>query len=225
MTSRAGAHRLRHRAVRGRRPVGRGAQRLAARRLVLLVATVFLIAACSTGTSTDQRPDTAQPAVTVPEEVAGCESFVADGQSVSGDGGVPAVRLPCLAEGPDVTLDDLGARPVLVNLWASWCAPCRKEMPLLQQAYERFGDRVGFLGVNTADSRSAAVSLIADLGVTYAHVVDSDKEVLTELAVPGLPVTLAVAPDGRILDRQIGELSEARLEELVNGLAASAPAP
>lgn len=158
----------------------------------------------------------------MPADVAGCEEFAADGVSVGGDAGVPAVRLPCLVDGPDVALDDLGDRPVLVNLWASWCAPCREEMPLLQQAYERYGDRVGFLGVNTEDPRSAAVALLADLDVTYAQVVDTDKELMTGLAAPGLPVTLAVDADGRVVDRQIGQMSAARLDELVAGLASRA---
>ena len=64
-------------------------------------------------------------------------------------------------------------------------------MPLLQAAYERDGDRVGFLGVNTEDTPSAAASLLADLDVTYASVVDRDKQLLTGLGAPGLPVTLA----------------------------------
>ena len=161
----------------------------------------------------------------VREGVVGCESFAADGTSTPGGEGVPAVRLPCLIDGPDVALNDLGGRPVLVNLWASWCVPCREEMPLLQQAHERYGDQVGFLGVDTEDTRSAAVSFLADFGITYAHVVDTDKRLLTELGSPGLPVTLAVDAGGRIVDRQIGQMSAARLEELVTRLTTAAPTP
>ena len=156
--------------------------------------------------------------------MSGCEAFAADVATVRGAAGVPALRLPCLVGAQEVALEDLGGRPVLVNLWASWCAPCREEMPLLQAAYERFGDRIGFLGVNTQDTRPAAVSLLTDLGVTYAHVVDEDKALLTELAAPGLPVTLAVAADGRIVDRQVGPVSADPLEELASRLVADAAA-
>jgi hypothetical protein len=83
---------------------------------------------------------------------------------------------------------------------------------------------VGFLGVNTEDTPSAAASLLDDLDVTYAHVVDRGKQLLTELGAPGLPVTLAVAADGRILDRQIGQASADRLDELVSLLVADAAA-
>jgi cytochrome c biogenesis protein CcmG/thiol:disulfide interchange protein DsbE len=89
-----------------------------------------------------------------------------------------------------------------------------EEMPLLQQAFERYGDQVAFQGVNAADTRSTAVPFTGDLGVTYPRVVDSDQELLTGLAA-----------DGRVVDRQIGEMPTARLEELVIGLAASAPTP
>ncbi len=183
------------------------------------LVTVLALSGCGAAPSADDAEPTA---VAVPGDVAGCESFAADGKGARNGDTLPALSLSCLVPGEDVALDDLGDRPVLVNLWASWCAPCREEMPLLQKAYERDGDRVGFLGVNTEDTPSAAASLLTDLDVTYAHVVDRDKELLTELAAPGLPVTLAVAADGRVLDRQIGQASAERLNELVSLLVADA---
>ena len=185
------------------------------------LVTVLALSGCGAGGA--PSADDAEPtAVAVPGDVAGCDSFAADGQGAENGDTLPARSLPCLVPGEDVALDDLGDRPVLVNLWASWCAPCREEMPLLQEMYERDGDRIGFLGVNTEDTPSAAASLLGDLGVTYAHVVDRDKELLTELGAPGLPVTLAVAADGRILDRQVGQASAERLDELVSLLVADA---
>ncbi len=82
-----------------------------------------------------------------------------------------------------------------------------------QQAFERYSDQVAFQGINTAN-RSTAVSLPANLGTTHARVVDSDQELLTELAA-----------DRRAVDRQIRKMPTSRLEELVTGLAASAPTP
>lgn len=198
------------------------AARTLLRRSSAALVAVVAASGCSAGAAPSAAESAAQSSVAVPADVAGCEPFAADGEAVGSGEGLPALRLPCLVRGHDVSLDDLGGRPVLLNLWASWCAPCREEMPLLQAAYERNGDRVGFLGVITEDTRSAAVSLLVDLGVTYAHVVDQDKELLTELAAPGLPVTLAVAADGRILDRQIGQASPARLDELVSVLVEDA---
>ncbi len=82
-----------------------------------------------------------------------------------------------------------------------------------QEAFERYSDQVAFQGINTAN-RSTAVCLLADLGATYARVVDSDQQLLTELAA-----------DRRAVDRQIRKTPTSRLEELVTGLAASAPTP
>lgn len=192
------------------------------RRSAAALVTVVAVSGCGAGATPSAAESDTQASVAVPADVAGCEPFSADGDAAGSGEGLPALRLPCLVGGQDVSLDDLGDRPVLLNLWASWCAPCREEMPLLQVAYERNGDRVGVLGVITEDTRSAAASLLADLGVTYAHVEDPDKELLNELAAPGLPVTLAVAADGRILDRQIGQASAARLDELVSLLVEDA---
>lgn len=58
-------------------------------------------------------------------------------------------------------------RPVLVNLWATWCGPCREEMPRLQAAYERFGDRVAFVGVDTQDDPQAAGEFLDEVGLTW----------------------------------------------------------
>ena len=190
---------------------------------VAAAALVAVLALSGCGAGAAPSADDAEPtAVAVPGDVEGCESFAADGNGARNGDMLPALSLPCLVPGEDVALDDLGDRPVLVNLWASWCAPCREEMPLLQKAYERDGDRVGFLGVNTEDTPSAAAALLADLDVTYAQVVDRDKELLTELTAPGLPGSLAVAADGRILDRQLGQASAERLDELVSLLVADA---
>ena len=185
------------------------------------LVTVLALSGCSAG-GAPSADDADQASLPVPDDVAGCESFTPDGDAVDGEDALPSVTLRCAVPGDDVSLDDLGDRPVLVNLWASWCAPCREEMPMLQAAYEREGDRVGFLGVSTEDTPTAAASLLQDLDVTYAHVVDREKELLSALAAPGLPVTLAVAADGRILDRQIGQMSAQRLDELVAQLVADA---
>ncbi|GAB4082044.1 TlpA family protein disulfide reductase [Modestobacter muralis] len=192
------------------------------RRTTATLVTVLALTGCSSG-ARPSADDAGQAPVDVPRDVATCESFAAaDGQRARNGDTLPALSLPCLVPGEDVALDDLGDRPVLVNLWASWCGPCREEMPLLQAAYERSRDRIGVLGVDTEDTPSAAASLLADLDLTYAHVVDREKELLTELGAPGLPVTLAVAADGTILDRQIGQASADRLDELVSLLLADA---
>jgi thiol-disulfide isomerase/thioredoxin len=128
---------------------------------------------------------------------------------------LPQLRLPCLTPGPDVDLSALGGRPVLVNLWASWCGPCREEMPVLQAPYERYGGDVQFLGVDTKDATEPAAAFLAEVGVTYPQVVDLEGDVLAHLRLPGLPVTVLLDAEGRVVDQHIGALNTASMEDLL----------
>ena len=85
------------------------------------------------------------------------------------------ISLPCLTGGEDLELGRIG-RPAVINLWASWCGPCRTELPELQRFADAAGDRVVLLGVVTGDTRSAATSLAADLGVTFPSVFDAQED-------------------------------------------------
>ena len=88
-------------------------------------------------------------------------------------------------------------------------------MPRLQAAHKRHGDRIQFLGVNTKDRPDWAGEFVAEIKVTYPEVVDVDGQLLASLHSPGLPVTVALDKEGRIVGRQIGEVSDQRLTELV----------
>lgn len=130
---------------------------------------------------------------------------------------LPSLALPCLNQEIEVALGQLRDQPVLINLWASWCGPCRQEMPLLAEAAKR-NKAVRFLGVNTRDDPSMAADFLPEVGVTYPQVVDVDGELLGTTRVRGLPVTLAVDAEGRIVDRVIGEVSAEELGRLLGRL-------
>ncbi|MDA8367991.1 MAG: TlpA disulfide reductase family protein [Actinomycetota bacterium] len=131
-----------------------------------------------------------------------------------GGGAAPAFALPELTD-PSATLSlaQLRGRPVLVNFWASWCVPCRKEMPVLEAAYRRVGSRVAFLGVDTNDTRAAALSFLRQTGVTYPSVYDPHGTAATAYGLFGLPTTVFVSPKGRILERNVGALSSDSLSQ------------
>lgn len=101
--------------------------------------------------------------------------------------------------------------PVVVNVWASWCAPCRAEAPMLARAAKNYRGRVTFLGVLSDDSPIAAKEFMNRYGITYPSVVDIKSEIGPFLGVRGLPTTLVFATGGRLLSRVNGGISEQRL--------------
>jgi thiol-disulfide isomerase/thioredoxin len=127
---------------------------------------------------------------------------------------LPAVTLPCFTGGEPVALAGLG-RPAVINLWASWCAPCRDELPALQAFADEAGDRVLVLGVVTDDVWDRAAWAGIDFGVRFPSVFDPGRTLLRELGRPGLPVTLFVAADGSVRAMDVsGALSLSRLRTM-----------
>lgn len=121
---------------------------------------------------------------------------------------LPAVTLDCLGDGPAVSLRRLGRLPTVLNLWASWCAPCRSEMPELQRVYVELKGRVRFLGVNTDDSPRAARETVQITAVSYPSVVDREsalREGLGGVAALGMPTTVLIDADGEIAAVLSGE--------------------
>jgi thiol-disulfide isomerase/thioredoxin len=136
----------------------------------------------------------------------------------SGESGerLPSLTLPCLGRGAEqVDPARLGGKPTLINLWATWCGPCRKEMPALQAAYERHRGEVLFLGVDTRDDPHGAADFLEEVEVTYPQVADIDGELLAHLRIPGLPVTVILDADGHIVAQHVGPLDADTIEDLL----------
>jgi peroxiredoxin len=111
------------------------------------------------------------------------------------------------------SLGDLRGQAVLINFWATWCPPCRAELPALQAAYERYGDRVAFLGVDVKESSDSVANFIPQFGVTFPILMDSDGAVSDGLyQVRGIPTTLFLSPDGKVSTRHVGPLTEADID-------------
>ena len=128
---------------------------------------------------------------------------------------VPDLSLPCLVGGQSVALRRLG-QPAVINLWASWCSPCRAELPAFQRLADSADGKVLVLGVVTGDTVSASSSLAVDLGVTFPALFDSPGELRRAVGPQGLPVTLFVDASGvvRHVDTS-GELALPALRDLV----------
>ena len=93
-------------------------------------------------------------------------------------------------------LRELRGFPVVVNVWASWCGPCRLEMPTLQQVSADRGRNVAFIGVNLKDNVAAAYRFIKEFPVTYPSYEDPDGKIFNYYGLAGAPSTIFIKPDG-----------------------------
>jgi len=103
------------------------------------------------------------------------------------------------SSGENMRLSEFRGDVVMINFWATWCGPCRQEMPLLDELYTRY-ERVGFnlLGVNIDDDSRRAMQMIEELGVNFPVLFDARKEVSKLYEVEAMPVTVLVDRDGNV---------------------------
>lgn len=129
----------------------------------------------------------------------------------------PDFELPDLT-GQQVSLSQWRGQTLLVNFWASWCEPCREEMPLLQATYEAYGDDgLMVLGVNMGEEARRVAGFAEDLGLTFPTLVDEKTDVGTLYRVRGAPTTYFIDREGVIRQRYVGPLSTEALETILSG--------
>ena len=143
----------------------------------------------------------------------------------------PSLSLPAV-DGGEIDIEALQGRVVLVNFWATWCAPCREEMPSLQRLWERLaGDDFEVLAVDVGESRGAVRRFLdtLDTPLEFPLLLDEDNAVTQLWPVIGLPTTYVVSRDGRLRYQALGERdwsSEAmreRLEAIIDGKGNDTP--
>lgn len=116
----------------------------------------------------------------------------------------------------------LGAstQPMVVNLWASWCIPCRSEAPLLREAHLAFGDDVTFLGIATEDTPADSLAFLDEFKLTFENRSDRPGAIRGHLGVMGLPATVFVRPGGDILRTHFGVIDDSALALGIDDLLA-----
>ncbi len=135
----------------------------------------------------------------------------------------PDFTMPDLASGRSISLSDFRGRIVVLNVWASWCLPCREEAPGLQatwQAYRSLG--VQFLGSNYADDRYAARAFVDEFGITYPSVFDPSGRLAADYGFFGLPSTFVIDGSQRIRVRFTGYVTAHDLRKILDELLAEA---
>lgn len=145
--------------------------------------------------------------------LVGCGSSGSDGDAL------PALTLPDLAGTSTMTLDELDG-PLVVNLWATWCAPCRRELPDFEQVHLELAGEVRFIGVNIGDRATDAAAFIDELGVTFEQLLDHDGALNEALGTASLPVTVVTDAEGRITTTHTGPMDAAQLRAAIDDATA-----
>lgn len=102
-------------------------------------------------------------------------------------------------------------QPAVVNVWASWCLPCRSEAPLFDEANAVFGEEIAFIGVDVADNQQDAREFLAEFGLDFPHFFDPDREIPSAYNGFGTPITFFFAPGGELVYTHNGVIDERTL--------------
>ena len=104
-----------------------------------------------------------------------------------------------------VSLEDFREKPVVINFWASWCGPCKEEIPLFEKTWKKYKDKdVVFVGIDVMDDRNNAEEFLKDQGITYINLYDSSGEVSNKYGVIALPATFFLDKKGKIVVKNYG---------------------
>ena len=169
--------------------------------------------------------DTPAPTATVrPQESAQPETGAPAPSAAPVESEAPEYSVPDFVvtnvDGEDVNFWDMQGKPVVLNFWASWCGPCRSEMPGFQAAYEEFGDEVTFVMVNLTDGRSETVQSAQDYldenGFTFPVYFDVYYSAASTYGVNSIPTTYFLNAQGEAVARAKSAISEDTLREAID---------
>ncbi|MFO7548587.1 MAG: TlpA disulfide reductase family protein [Acidimicrobiia bacterium] len=126
-------------------------------------------------------------------------------------GAIDRVDLPDVETEAFLAMLEGSDRPAVVNVWASWCLPCRSEAPLLAAAHRAWGEEVRFVGVAVQDDRSSAAAFVEEFGLGFEQWFDPGRRVPAALGGVGVPITYFVASDGTVVRIHSGIIDERSL--------------
>jgi len=145
-------------------------------------------------------------------------------EAVPEEGAAPAFELPSLNGQGTVSLASYRGKIVVLNFWASWCAPCWQEAPGLQAVWERYRSRgVQFLGVNERDDHASAGSFVEENGLTFPSASDPSGELAGSYGIIAMPTTFVIDSTGQLAYRLIGYADERALRAILDEMLGAAP--
>ena len=170
------------------------------KKCILFLLVVLLLCGCATGgeqeTTTAETTYATEPATTD------------DGDPV--DYSAPDFTVYDI-DGNPVNLSDFEGKPTILNFWASWCGPCKSEMPDLEEAYQEYGDVINFVIVDLTDGSSETVetasAYIESQGYTFPVYYDTDLDGATTYGVTAIPLTYFIDADGNLVAYHQGAMS------------------
>lgn len=170
-------------------------------------AVVLLLASCTSGDGGSQEVSAATGEASDVPDLADCPTPT--GQPASGTAVLPMLDLPCLdGSGGMFALGEAPGRPMVVNLWATWCRTCRDELPLLSRLYEATDrETIEVVGVVTRDGAGLAAEFVRDLDISFASAFDDNGDLYAAQGLRGLPATYFVSADGGIMHAELAPIT------------------
>ncbi|MFW5940242.1 MAG: TlpA family protein disulfide reductase [Chloroflexota bacterium] len=120
--------------------------------------------------------------------------------------------------GDSFTLSDYRGQPVVLNFWATWCPPCRAEIPFFQAASRTYNGQVAVVGIDDGEPRGIVAPYVAEMGMTYPVPLDETSEVSRRYRISSLPTTFFIDSAGTIQNIHIGILNQAVLDDQISQL-------
>lgn len=177
------------------------------KKIYLFLATVFLLACGNSEKTTEVEEPTESNMIMENEE---------ESSDISIGKFAPDFRLPKLNSSEKISLVDLKGKYVLIDFWASWCGPCRMENPNVKRVYEKFSkNQFEIISVSIDQSQEAWKMAIEKDGLPWLHVIDSEMETAERYGVRGIPFTVLVDKEGKIVAMN---LRGAELEIALDGI-------
>ena len=142
--------------------------------------------------------------------------------SAAGGEAAPDFTLSSLQDGRgSVSLASYKGTPVLVNFWATWCVPCKDEMPLLEAAHKKWGSKVQFIGIDRQDYKPDALAFAQKTRVTYPLAADPDATLDGAYRLRGMPTSVFIDRNGRIVQRVTGPVTKSQLDDTLQSLTST----